>query len=381
MKRIVLLISILLMSFCAIGQNRPRMHAIIFADTYDDKIGPGTDISKTKFGDLLYEIAASINYDDDFEYYTGDACRKATLMNVLDKFHCDTADIVVFCYLGHGGRSLDDTSMFPQMCLHERYQKDFVPLEYVKNRLAVHGARVTWVIGDCCNSYSENIRPKPIEVAGATILPGAATNLIDQLFVKFTGVVTMCASKPGTFGWCNSVTGMYFNNELIRAIESPSINNLIPDRPWSSVMNVVMKNLAGHTFYDKDDVQRTPYKMEPRYKIEPRRRSKHGGEKPPKAIQSNLQKDIMTLANRNLHSIERMRMIPQVIQTHFSDDAVIRTVSKSGNLAYGAPYTPDQYLGKLSRSESIISVVVRKVKTDAMGKVQYLEVHETYKEQ
>lgn len=383
MKRIVLIISTLLISFCAIAQNRPTMHAIIFADTYDDKIGPGADISKTKFGDLLYAISASIDYDDDFEYYTGDACRKATLMNVLDKFHCDTADIVVFCYLGHGGRSLDDTSMFPQMCLHERYEKDFVPLEYVKNRLAVHGARVTLVIGDCCNSYNEYIRPKTIEVAGASMLPGASTNLINQLFVKFTGVVTMCASKPGTFGWCNSVTGMYFNNELIRAIESPSINNLIPDRPWSSVMNMVMKNLAGQTFYDRNDVQRTPYKMEPRYRIEPRYQTKNPKKHKPDnggiVKEPTLQNELSAISNSKKHGIERMRLITKIQDSYFASDAIVRTVSQE-NIAYGTPYTIEEYLNHLAHSKNIVNVVVRKINRDASNKINYMEIHEYYSE-
>lgn len=376
MKKLVLLISTLILSFGAICQNRPTLHGIIFADTYDDKIGPGTDVSKTKFGDFLYEIAGQIDYEDDFVFYPGDQCRKATLMNVLDNFSCDTSDIVVFCYMGHGGRSEADTSLFPQMCLHEKYQKDYVPLEYVKERLAAHGARVTWVIGDCCNSYDEFIEPKTYP-AGPTMLPGAATNLANQLFIEFTGVVTMCASKPGTFGWSNNVTGMYFNNALIGAIENANLNSLIPGQPWQSVMNTVMKSLAGHTFYDKEDPTRTPYKMEPRYRIEPRRHNQKPpvGPKPDQTVQRALS----DLSNRNKHGIERMRMVEHIQQSYFAANAMVRTVSKD-NIAYGDFYAIEKYLYRLSRAENIINVIVRTVRKDDAEKITYIEVHEIYTE-
>ena len=375
MKKILLLISTLVITFSAVCQNGPTLHGIIFADTYDDKIGPGTDVSKTKFGDLLYGIAGQIDYEDNFVFYTGDQCRKATLMDVLDSFKCDTADIVVFCYMGHGGRSEADTSLFPQMCLHEKYQKDYVPLEYVKERLAAHGARVTWVVGDCCNSYDESIEPKT-SPAGPTMLPGAATNLTEQLFKKFTGVVTMCASKPGTFGWSNNVTGMYFNNALIGAIENANLNSLIPGQPWQSVMNTVMKSLAGQTFYDKEDPTRTPYKMEPRYRIEPRRKTQ---KKPPVISPKDptLQRALSDLSNRNKHGIERMRMVEQIEQLYFSEDAKVRTVSRE-NIAYGDLYTIDNYLNRLSHADNIINVIVRTVRKDELERITYMEVHEIF---
>lgn len=357
-------------------QNRPTLHGIIFADTYDDKIGPGTDVSKAKFGELLYEIAGGIDYEDDFVIKTGDECRKDALMEVLNNFKCDTADIVVFCYLGHGGRSTSDTSLFPQMCLHEKYQKNFVPLEYVKNRLAEHGARVTWVIGDCCNSYGEFIEPK-IYPAGPTVLPGATISLTNQLFKEFRGVITMCASKPGTFGWSNNVSGMYFNNALINAIENTNVNSLIPGQPWQSVMNTVMKSLAGHTFYDKDDPTKTPYKMEPRYRIEPRQQRQKKQIEIDPGQNKTVQHAISDLSNRNKHGIERMRMVEPIEQLYFAKDAKVRTVSRD-NIAYGDIYTIDKYLNRLSHADNIINVIVRTVSKDESDKITYMEVHEIF---
>lgn len=377
-KRILLWVVLLAANWVAVAQPHPTLRVRIYADTYDESIGPGVDISKTRFGDFMLEVAGAIGYDEDIQFRTGDECRKATLMKDLEAFKCDTSDIIVFCYMGHGGRSLDDTSLFPQMCLHERYSNDFVPVEKVKNMLAKHGARLTWVIGDCCNSYSEFIRPKDVSAAGDTRLPGATVSLIEQLFKNTTGVVTMCASKPGTYGWSNNGLGMYFNNELIRTIKRADLNSIIPGQPWQSVMSIVQKNLYVHDFVDKKDPLGTVHKMEPRYRIEPRRHVV----KPRVEVKENptLQSDLSKLASNSRHSIERMRMVPDIKQKHFATDAIVRTVNRDGTISIGAPRSVDEYLTRLTQSNSILNVIVRKSMTNEAGKVTYLEVHEIHKE-
>ena len=333
-----------------------------------------------KFDWFLSTVSNEIDYEYDNMFYSGKDCSRMKLEEVLSDFVCDTSDIVVFCYFGHGGRSTDDTSLFPQMCLHEKYQKDFVPLEKAKNILAKQGARLTWVIGDCCNSYSEYIQPKDVSAAPSeTRLPGASISLIAQLFRNTTGIVTMCASKPGTYGWSNNAYGMYFNNALIKAINSASINSIIPNQPWQSVMSIVQKDLYAQTFYDREDLTHTPHKMVPQYRIEPRMVKKGSGVKPPKMLPQTMQRDLSAIANRNAHPIERTRLISGFIQNHLSGEGVVRTISEDG-VPYGSIYTFRNYLGRIARAENIVNVIIRNVKMDEAGKVTYMEVHEIFTE-
>ena len=373
MKRSILFLLSILVSMHVVGQSRPTLHAKIFADTYDDKIGSGAEVSKQRFDYFLSTIANEINYEYDGIFYAGRDCSRQSLEKALNDFSCDTSDIVVFCYLGHGGRSFNDTSIFPQMCLHEKSQKDFVPLESVTKKLASHGARLTLVIGDCCNSYGEYITPKPIPQPGATMLPGATISLIDQLFLNTTGTITMCASKPGTYGWTNSMTGMYFNNALITAIKSVGLNSIRPGQPWQTVMDAVMKDLAANPIM-KDGQS---YTMEPKYRIEPRNVKKGGGVRPP--LPSTLQRDLSAISNRHTHPVERTRLISPILESYFTGDGVVRTVSDDG-IAYGSIYTFRQYLGRIARSENIVNILVRNAKYDTNGKITYLEVHEVYSE-
>lgn len=372
MKRIPIVFIFLFMAFNAFCQNKPTFYALIFADTYDEKIGSGAEISKQKFDFFLKTIANDINYEYDALLLAGRDCSKESLEQCLNDFTCDTNDIVVFCYLGHGGRSPEDTSLFPQMCLHESSSSNYVPLERVKNELAKHGAKLTIVIGDCCNSYGENIKPKPIPQEGPTMLPGATVNLIDQLFKQTSGVVIMCASKPGTYGWTNSVTGMYFNNALMEAIKSANLNSIIPGQPWQSVMNIVMKDLTTNPIV----MDGQSYIMEPRYRMESKRARK-GLVIKKSPLPSTLQRDLSAIANRNTHPIERTRMVPDILQKYFVGEGVVRTVSEDG-VAYGSIFTFQDYLKRVARSESIVNIIVRNMKTDANGKITYIEVNEVF---
>ena len=109
MKKVIIVFALLLASAQLVAQDRPTMHAIIFADTDDKSIGKGEAISLDKFTDMLRTVCNTINYSFLPDIYKGANCRSSELQDCLKEFNCDTNDIVVFCYLGHGTRSAMDT--------------------------------------------------------------------------------------------------------------------------------------------------------------------------------------------------------------------------------------------------------------------------------
>ena len=375
MKRKVLLsIVLLLSSFCASAQEVNKLRAIIVANTQDEKIGEAAQISMNKFEGLLYEIQYTLGCGIDVKKYFGADCSRESLDNALSKFVCDTDDIVIFCYLGHGTRSKEDTSMFPQMCLGERSQGRYMPLERVKNQLANKGARLTVVIGDCCNTFSENVKPKEIESA-SSYLSGASMSLLEELFGQSTGVITMCASEKGSYGWCNNRTGMYFNNALIEAIDNVQVNSIIPGNPWRSMMNTVQKMFVDRTFTDKDDPTHKKYKMMPQYRIEPRRSVIPP---PPTPEISTLQRSIIALVQGNESYYEKVEKAEKMANKWFSNDAKVQVVGRTG-APFGERENIDRYIRKLLNSPNLVNIVTRNEKKDSTGKITYMEVHEIYK--
>ena len=380
MKKFIFIFIALIFTLNIDAQERPAMHAIVFADTDDGKIGKGEAVSLDEFKDFLQTVCNTINHEliIDPYLYTGTICRSKELIDLLDEFECDTNDIVVFCYLGHGTRSHQDTSVFPQMCLHEQSQSKYVPLIDVSKSLAQHRAKLTVVIGDCCNYPGEFVLPKVSkdQPAAATKIPSATISLFKELFTNTTGVITMCATKPGTYGWSNSATGSYFLNSLMQTIEETPINSIKPGNPWESIMDIVMKDLWQYNFKDKNNPSKT-HKMSPCYRIEPRKKkTKPNGIIPPRV--NNLQQLISDVANANLQDSERSERKKQVL-LELTPNSLIRTVSSDGSVAFNRPYKAEAYLDRIIKLRDIININIKNIHRDNSGKITLLEVHEVYK--
>lgn len=379
-KAIVLSLSLLLSTTFCFSQDVPTLHAIIVAATHDTTIGEAAQKSCMKFTTFLHSVANEIGYEWDETTLKGYDCKRNNLMKVLDDFQCDTSDIVVFCYLGHGVRSIDDKSDFPQMCFHGESQSNYLPVEYVKNRLAKYGSRITWVIGDCCNSYSEYVSPKnpEIEPQTMTIAYGAATNLYPKLFKEFTGVITMCASKKGTYGWSRSDIGMLFNNALINTINHFSLNGIIPGQPWQSVMTNVQNYFTNHPIQTIKYPGQTFY-MIPQYIIEPRNepwndKGKSKGKSRKKVNTDRIvEAALANLFDNKVEWLERTQLVDQIMRENFGPNAQYRKLTPSGT-PYGGGEVR-RYLEELSRSENVANIIVLNVKRDK-GKVIYMDVIE-----
>lgn len=90
-------------------------------------------------------------------------------MGVLDRLQTSSGDVVMFYYSGHGTRSVQDESDYPQMCLGSHYDNEFVPLEYVLRRLEDMPARLKIVFGDCCNSVAPLVEQNPQSSVGKQV--------------------------------------------------------------------------------------------------------------------------------------------------------------------------------------------------------------------
>lgn len=351
------------------------------ASTNDTTIGEAAKKSCSKFTTFLHTVAQKTGYDWDETTLKGYDCKRDNLMEILDNFQCDTSDIVVFCYFGHGVRSEQDKSEFPQMCFYEEPQSKYLPVEYVKNRLAKFGARITWVIGDCCNSYSEYVQPKDLddEPLAMALSYGAATNIYPKLFNEFTGVITMCASKKGTYGWSRNDLGMLFNDALINTINHFSINSLIPGQPWQSVMHNVQNYFMNRPIQTRKYPGKTFY-MIPQYLIEPRINLKDGKRDNKDRVKGKAIADrtveaaIAQLYDGKVNWLERAQYVDPILHKHFAPNALYRKLTPSGTPYAGGKVR--EYLEDLSRSKNIANIIVLNVKKDNEGKISYMDVIE-----
>ena len=138
MKRIILIMVATLLTLTWTSSYGQSLHFICFADTDDVKIGKGVAKDVNLMLDFVMFLSNKIGMEDNLKpaiVMMGKDCNSKNLVSIINQFTCNPDDIVIFYYTGHGTRSFVDKSDFPQMCLTSTSQKDYIPLEYVKDAI------------------------------------------------------------------------------------------------------------------------------------------------------------------------------------------------------------------------------------------------------
>lgn len=209
--RIITLIRFMLfcaMFFCATIASATKLHVVVVGDTGDASIGQSvaTDIKAYReIASKIERALAESGITTDFTVLSGSKCSYNSLDSFLDNFSCK-GDIVFFIYNGHGGRSHQDESQFPRMCLGESYAEKWMKISDLVARLKAKNPRMQVVLTDCCNSYYDRVRNNE-ESALSGIVADFSEEGLRQLFLNNTGDVCITAASPGEYGWCTNLGG------------------------------------------------------------------------------------------------------------------------------------------------------------------------------
>lgn len=208
MKKIVIFIVFLVL---AITSSAQTIHWLTFIDTTDPNVGKideyGRDMLYTDFINEIEGALAEIGYQSDRQDYyryavTPENCKLA--VNMLKISNPD--DIIVFYYIGHGGRPYTDSDYikkhpYPQMCLAQDDQNKYIPLEWVDSVLSKKGARLSVTLGMCCNSMSDGISikdaPNFASDYSPTYMSSNKRKRIQELFLNTKGNVLATSASPG----------------------------------------------------------------------------------------------------------------------------------------------------------------------------------------
>jgi len=236
-----IMISILIIICISMQVSSKTIHTIIFADTNDSSIGEGVKVNVTKITEWSKMIATAFKtegYNEKIYTYSGNQCNKANLISFINNLNC-SGDIVIFFYGGHGGRSVNDTSKFPRICLGSNNESQFVKLSYLNDMLKQKSPQLQIIIADCCNSYYNGNIPqsRTMPMGNETHTMSYSPIKIKELFLNKTGSIVCTGATKGEYGWINSLSGGFFtysflesfNFSLNREGETPSWNTILTD--------------------------------------------------------------------------------------------------------------------------------------------------------
>ncbi|MCR6503990.1 caspase family protein [Bacteroides muris (ex Fokt et al. 2023)] len=384
MKLHIRLFMIAASMLCAINvsaqiKRLPVFHAILFADTNDANIGKTTELDLNRISSMLVETQSSLQEEMEFKYYIypGKYCSPRNLHQVLNGININPQDVVFFYYSGHGTRSMNDKSDYPQMCLglSTSRQSEMVSVEGFDMEIAKKKPRLRFTISDCCNSVGEDISPKLEISKGASVVSSQTKANYKKLFLEKSGSVIMTSSRKGETSSCNSRLGGFFTFCLMYVMEQAVKQNVTD---W----DIIMKSTYNST------VNVSSGNMHPVYNV---RISNNSVVVPTPATTQTDDSHIVTAEDNLLPALRqliditktpksRLAMTNDVLRNYFAnEDAIVESLGRDSRTVVKTETSRD-FVERLATEFLLLNFNIIKVSRNASGKVTHLRVHEIYKE-
>ena len=229
-----------------------RLHLIMVANTRVSDIGASCENDKNKVVREFENISDALGIPLEQHLVIEDRYSKEILMQTIRTINANKNDIIVFIYTGHGFRWQNQVSEYPMIDLtYSNYQQvdeeTSMNLDEVHDLLIKKGARLTLVLGDCCNSsVGRSSR------AGASSLasrPNERSRMdrLRTLFLEMEGHIIAAAAQPDETACGNAQTGGYFLNSFFSALHKETSYLYEEEPSWNAIFERTMENAAYKT--------------------------------------------------------------------------------------------------------------------------------------
>jgi hypothetical protein len=228
----------------AIDLSHSTLHLVLVSNSNDGVLGMGFMANHKKLKSLFKDIASSCNLDMHLVEVLGDDFKRSNIMTVVSGLNVAPNDVIIFYYSGHGFRYPGQLSDWPRMDLREgmfNHLTDTNSLSIdadVYQPLKRKGARLTIVIGECCNTIPESTPAKsdPILIApGENVLSAEkAKSLMNQ-----KGEILVATSSPNQPSVYYISTGGFFCNSFITSLLSNlGFNSSSANTSWGNILQL-----------------------------------------------------------------------------------------------------------------------------------------------
>lgn len=386
MKR--LLFSFLIASF-AFMVNAQTIHWLTFIDTTDENVGAldvtGRKVLYSRFINVINAALAEKGFNSDIQDFYGHRTSPENCKRAVESLTCRPNDIVVFYYIGHGGRPVTDDDAkhpFPQMWLAQGDESKMIPLEWVHETLKDKGARLTATIGMCCN-VKQNLSIKRAPTFGVsygnTYLTQEQLTAIQNMFLANRGDFLLSSASPAqpSLGGSTPLGDMdLFTAVLVSVFDEMSEHG---ELSWDSLFGNV-KTLVN----DVTEGRQTPIFVS---NITKASKSTTVNREEPKKDALNIHKDPNTIGNLltqyfdfvvdQSQSIEKRIEISENLRKLFSSDAQIKIMSRDGDVVVDKE-SIDTFLGRMVTSRILLKVMPVAFKATST-QITELKIKEYYK--
>ncbi len=405
MKRLILLVGFALVFSTG---DAKTIHWLTFIDTTDEKVGQidilGRQILYTHFVNEINAALAPKGYTSDIQDFYGvrtspENCKSAIQGLRID----DPDDIIVFYYIGHGGRPVTNVEYinqhpWPQMLMAQSYDEKLIPLEWVDEELKSKGARLAVTIGMCCNALDQHMSPKEAPLFspnyGASYMSGNKIARIQELFLNYKGSVIATSASPTQYSYCcNTGFGVIDGYTFTMCYLLELLDDTVTAVTWDSILEWVSayidENTSGkQTPFHKTSlaVATTPDATVPKVPTDEQVEKTKQQQTPNTTKQqgdednwvNDLSKGLAALINTNVDEDDRIRLERKMNEL-FANDAQVKMLSQDGDTIIDREGA-DVFLGRLATSRLLLNVAVVEGTFDENHKIKTLKVREVYKQ-
>lgn len=413
-------LSVLFAILTSVIVNSQTIHWLTFIDTTDPNVGQidvyGREMLYSYFIDEVNSALKLKGYRTDIQDFYGAQVSPENCRDAIEILSIDSPDdIIVFYYIGHGGRPSTDSGYmhahpYPQMCLAQHDESKFIPLEWVDRVLSSKGARLSVTFGMCCNNVSNSISIKD-ELQfdtnyGRTYLSKTKISKIQELFLNTKGHIIATSASPTQTSGCFPIARClvpnpacfrdrysyaicsFFQTQLEKYNQELTWDGFLKKISWFVDYNSNHEQTPIHDIYVaaepikvKEEIPSVPSKQE--IEKTEQRQTENGsiqqGDKDSREWINELTNHLSTLINNSLSISDKQTLENNLAQMLFSNNAVVKFLAQDGTIIDRLDVS--DWLGILSTNPNgtIINVIVDGGKFDSNKKIKELKVREIYK--
>jgi len=219
------------------------LHLILVSNTNDPNLGSGFYANHRKLASLFRDIQQACNLNLDIIELTGSDFSKSTVASRISNLSVNSNDVIFFYYSGHGYN--DRQSEWPHLDMRQgMYQplgdNSLSLADDIYSPLIGKKARLTIVIGECCNRYADNavvtgtpVKEDPIMMAPSQNMLNASTlvsllNRSGRMLVRSSDI-----NEPSYYTL--NYGGDFCNNFISSLLNETGFTNTHGDVRWKDI--------------------------------------------------------------------------------------------------------------------------------------------------
>jgi hypothetical protein len=214
---------------------------ILVANTLDESIGATCEQDVDRVKKTFRDIATMLKLNLNVVEVKGAEFGKQNLMNAVNSVTSNNADIIVFCYTGHGFHFENDTqNPYPQfdlrMSAKQSAEDNTVNVTEIYSKLNAQKAHLKLILTDCCNTFLQTTKMfgKSNPTTVRSVIQWSKSNC-ENLFLRQSGVVVASAASIGEIARCNSEYGGFFLFNFLKSLDK-SLSVFGSSQSWENII-------------------------------------------------------------------------------------------------------------------------------------------------